>query len=147
MALRVGYNFIRGEALQQFLNDYAGRYPDEGPAEAISAIWFLRHVRHSKPFPNMCVLVRGFENLWLHSDDPEATSRMIHDILYKARNWLQNGQYQIYFQLSAETTFNPGPKLELRLRNGQYVNLARPFGTLEEVSTKHYHKSFNIDSW
>ena len=62
---------------------------------------------------------------------------------------LANGSYYLYFALPAETTFSHGEHLSLRVPGRDapyYLDLEFLFGKLEQISSDHYHKPFNIDS-
>jgi phage-related protein len=148
MALMTGYSFVRADGLNDFLQSFTRRSKKPAP-EVISIVQFLRDVRRQAGLPHQCVRVQGFDRLFVICDDEKALRREVRDVLSGAKNWLQNQNGFVYFALPAETTFNQGEHLCLRVPRREepyYLDLELLFGKLQRISADHYHKPFNIDS-
>lgn len=142
-----GYNFLRGRAKREaseFLRTWS---EDRLGAEDISIVALLRHIERKERLPKPELFVNGFERLWeiMDSEEHDALSRRVQDILSARMNWLNNQNPHICFVLPPDVTFIPGKRLELRLGNGDTIDLYDIFGYLEQGdSVDHYKKGFNV---
>ncbi|MGI5818116.1 MAG: hypothetical protein ACOX9R_08460 [Armatimonadota bacterium] len=142
-----GYNFLRGRAKREaaeFLRDWSD---DRLGAEEMSIVALLRHIERKERLPKPELFVNGFERLWeiMDPEEHDALSRRVQDILSARMNWLNNQNPHICFVLPPDVTFIPGRRLELRLGNGDTIDLYDIFGHFEPGdSTDHYKKGFNV---
>ena len=147
MALLVGYNFVRGRALNEFLQSFNLRFPGSAP-HVISAVGLLRCLERREELPGACLQVEGFEQLWHVVEDADALAARIKKLLSRRANWLA-GQPEgpfIYFRLPDEVEFSIDQHVNLRLPNGQLVDLDLVFGHPSQVSPDHYHRPLAVDS-
>ena len=147
MALRVGYNFVRGAALNDFLQSFSQRFDEPAPTK-ISVVNFLRQVERRESFPHQCLQVEGFHRLWeVVEEEGELAERLKKVLGGSAADWMMRAPSKfIYFVLPHEVSFIVAQHTNIRLPDGRLIDLTPVFGHLSEQSSDHYHKGFNIDS-
>ncbi len=147
MALLVGYNFVRGRALNEFLASFNQRFPDSSPY-VISAVGFLRCLEREEELPHACLQVEGFERLWDVVEDMDVLAARIKKLLSRRANWLSSqpeGPF-IYFRLPDDVEFSVDEHVNLRLPDGKLVDLDPVFGHPSQISPDHYHRTLAVDS-
>lgn len=143
MGLEHGYNFVRSGALRTFGEDYRRAYGEANP-ETVSVVEFLRMVHHKRAPASRCLQVEGFHSLWKVCEDDRALVTSIKHLLSSRASWVRNHFAYVYFVLPSEVQFVEGRTLQLRLPDGEQVDLDVLFSQPIQRDRDHWVKAFSL---
>lgn len=143
MPLVPGYNFVRSAATNDFIEAFSREY-DDPLLETLSVVRFLRLLQHRQQPPHRCLMVQGFEQLWLVCEDDEALCMKVKQLLTTRGNWVKGNLSYVYFTFPSEVEFVAGHTVQLRLPTGEHVDLDRIFGQPTLLDRDHYHRPFAL---